>query len=128
MDNKRIGSIGEELAVSYLRKEGYKILDRNYIPQIISGPRVGEIDIVALKGKIVVFVEVKTSLEGSLIEPEERVNITKQKKLVKSAETYILEKDLPPDQQWQIDIISLIINQSGKKVNMKHLKNTICQE
>ncbi len=54
MKTKDIGKSGEDIAVRFLKKSGYKIVERNF-----SVPRMGEIDIVALDGEYVVFVEVR---------------------------------------------------------------------
>jgi putative endonuclease len=51
---RALGDAGEDLAAAALKKQGYKILDRNYLTPL------GEIDLIARQGKTVVFVEVKT--------------------------------------------------------------------
>lgn len=93
------GRKGEELAREYLIEKGYEILDTNWICNH------REIDIVALKGDLLVFIEVKTraSLEFEL--PKEAVTLKKQKNLVKAADDYIQEKDI--DLDGRFDIISV---------------------
>ena len=66
MEAKEIGNLGEKIAEEYLKKQGYKILKRNYIPKFLSGPQRGEIDIVAKKKDALFFVEVKTLLASSV--------------------------------------------------------------
>ena len=63
------GKIGENIAVSYLEKIGYKIIDRNF------ECRQGEIDIVALDNDIIVFIEVKTRASALYGLPKEAVNV-----------------------------------------------------
>lgn len=52
MKTKELGIFGENIALNYLKKKGYRILDRNYFKKWASGPFKGEIDIIAQKHKI----------------------------------------------------------------------------
>ena len=77
MNNKVLGNKGEEAAAAYLENHGYTVRERNYRSQ------TGEIDIIASRGRMMVFVEVKT--RGSLAYgmPSEAVNIAKQRKIIR---------------------------------------------
>ena len=75
---KALGSKGEDLAIQFLKKKGYRIIDRNYKTS------VGEIDIIARDGNTIVFVEVKTRTDDSFGYPFEAVNKKKRQKLQKS--------------------------------------------
>ncbi len=81
--NKKLGGFGEEEVSKYLENKGYRILTRNYIC------RFGEIDIVALDKKCLVFVEVKTRTSSKFGAPENAVNYWKQRHLRLSAMCYI---------------------------------------
>lgn len=86
--NKAIGDYGERLAIKYLKKQGYKILKTNY------KLKIGEIDIIALDGEFLVFVEVKyrsTALYGL---PNEAVDKYKREKIKRVAMYYLMEKDM----------------------------------
>ncbi len=83
--NKVIGDKGEDAAVRYLKRNGYKILDRNY------NVRGGEIDIVAKDGEVIVFAEVKTRSSTDYGDPKEAVTYTKRQRLTKAAEHYMLK-------------------------------------
>lgn len=74
-----IGRAGEDYTVNWLRRQGYRILARNW------RCRWGEVDIVAQKGDIVAFVEVKTRRPGAMVSPLEAVTRTKQRRLLKTA-------------------------------------------
>jgi len=125
MDTKRTGYFGERIAENYLRKKGYQILDRNYAFRIPGSPQKGEIDIVVQKSGIISFVEVKLLRNpAALISPEEKVNFSKQRKLVKTAETWLLSKKIPLNSKWQIDVIAIGINPNGK-VEINHFENAI---
>ncbi|MCD6550580.1 YraN family protein [bacterium] len=129
MNRKTIGILGEKIAVEYLRQKGYKILERNYSPKFVSGPMYGEIDIVAKKGDILSFVEVKTQVcksgEVRNFFPEDRVNYSKQRKIIKTSKTYLLENNLTSETKWQIDILAIGIFLKEKKAKIRHIKNAV---
>lgn len=83
MTTKEIGQIGEDAAVNYLVSQGYVILDRNW--------RCGhlELDIVALDGDFLVFVEVKTREVNSILSPRDAITKTKQMNLINAANGYV---------------------------------------
>ena len=60
MNTKETGSLGEKIAERFLKKKGYHILDKNYSSKFVSGPQKGEIDIIAKKGDIITYIEVKS--------------------------------------------------------------------
>ncbi len=113
---RKFGNIGEDIAVKYLKKSGYLILDRNY------STKFGEIDIVAKINKEIVFVEVKSSSEGSNIFPESNLTTQKLNKFVKSAEVY-LNKEISLLENWRFDLIAIVINKEKRKASLKHFKN-----
>lgn len=81
----RVGSQGENAAAQALKRSGYKILEQNYRCAL------GELDLVALEGKTLVFVEVKSgSAQGFM--PRERVDFKKRKKLSQVAMFYLKQK------------------------------------
>lgn len=88
MARARVGRAGEEEAVKLLRREGYKILARNY------RCRHGEIDIVAFESGEIVFVEVKSRLTDGKGTALEAVTPAKQRKIARVAEQFLLERDL----------------------------------
>jgi len=124
---KRLGRLGERLAKNYLKKQGHKILALNYRKPW------GEIDIVASKqssdgNSILIFVEVKTGEKTASLRfgpPEEKVGPRKQRKLIRLAQGYLLAKKYPPDTNWQIDVISVEIDEETKIATLKHIKNAV---
>lgn len=130
MSTKELGSLGEKIAISYLKKRGYKILDKNYSSKFVSGPQRGEVDIIAKKDDVINFIEVKTLSQNyggsiSAISPEEKVDYLKQKKLVKMAESWLMEKKIALDSPWQIDVVSIRIDSDSKKAKIRHFKNAL---
>jgi len=130
MDTKEIGALGEKVASEYLKRKGHKILARNYVPKFVSGPQRGEIDIVAKKKDIISFVEVKTLTENgreqfSAILPEDKVDYQKQRKILKMAENWLMEKKIPLNSKWQIDVIAIKIDLNNRKARIRHFKNAV---
>jgi len=119
-DSKALGILGEKIAKKYLEKKGYKILAQNYIPGW-AGFGKKEIDIIAQKENLIVFFEVKTLQENNIFSPEEKVNYQKRKRIIKVAESFLLEKRIPLEQKWQIDVISIKINLNKAKI--RHFEN-----
>lgn len=110
------GKWGEDIAAKFLRKKGYKILDRNY------SCRFGEMDIIACKGEFLVFVEVKTRKNGEHGLPREFVTAAKQARLLRTAEHYLMEhgSDLQP----RFDVVEVYPPQGlFAKANVCHLEN-----
>ena len=84
MKNKTKGDLGEEAAVKYLKKQKYKIIARNYRAV------TGEIDIIALDGKTLVFAEVKTRFGA----PSLAVTGEKRLKIAKTAQSFISQNEI----------------------------------
>jgi len=126
MYTRGIGNLGERIAENYLRKKKYQILDKNYIFRIPGSPQKGEIDIVAKKEDIISFIEVKSIRGLSSIDPEEKVNFSKQRKLRMTAESWLMKKKIPLNSKWQIDVIAIKIG--DKKVEVSHFENAIGYE
>ena len=121
---KDLGKLGEEIARDYLKKKRYQILDRNYVFKIPGSPQRGEIDIVAKKEDTICFVEVKTLKDSKVpILPEGKVNFPKKRKLIATAESWLMKNKIPLESKWQIDVISIEIQGNKKKIS--HFENAI---
>ena len=89
MSRQELGQRGEECAAAFLERKGYRIAARNY------RAKVGEIDIIAWQDReTLVFVEVKTRTGLSYGKPAEAVNYYKQRKIIRTAQWYLLEKHI----------------------------------
>ena len=124
MPSKELGILGEKIAENYLKKKGYKILDKNYSFRIF-GPQKGEIDIIAEKDKTICFVEVKTLSSDKIINPEQKVDYLKQRKIIKTAQSWLMKNKIPFDSPWQIDVVAIKIDLKNKKARIRHLKNAV---
>lgn len=113
---KTIGDKGEDYAVLYLKKHGYKILERNY------HKTCGEIDIIARNKEYLVFVEVKTRKQNPFAEPSYAVNFSKQQHLRNTAEIYIDENSL--DEPCRFDVCEVFVNSDNLKlVNINYIED-----
>jgi putative endonuclease len=126
MSTKQTGILGEKIAQRYLKNKGYRILDTNYSFRISSSPQKGEMDIVAKKGDTIHFVEVKAlrQAQGEHFLPEDKVDIQKQRKIIKTAESWLMKNEIPLDSKWQIDVVSIImISSDNKKAKIRYFQN-----
>jgi putative endonuclease len=112
-EHNQLGKQGEEIATTYLLKQGYLILDVNW--------RAGrnEIDIIAKDKGFLVIIEVKSRRSDTFMEPEEAVTKEKQQSLIRAANAYIYRKNI--NLEARFDIISIIHNKNETRIN--HLKD-----
>ncbi|MBX4198869.1 YraN family protein [Candidatus Parcubacteria bacterium] len=116
-DKRRIGDIGENVACVFLEKHGFKILDRNYLR------KWGELDIIAQKGNVVHFVEVKSVSHVTNIRAEENMHPGKLKRLHRAIQTYLMEKKI--DLDWQLDLVAVKIDETTRTAKAEILENII---
>lgn len=109
---------GEDAAAEYLRRRKYLILQRNYRCP------AGEIDLIAVRGKALVFVEVKTRTDLSRGEPYEAVTPRKQRKLWRVAEHYLQEREaeIKKYKDYRFDAVSILMPEH-EDVRIEHLQN-----
>ena len=110
------GKLGEDLAATYLKKNGFKILERNF------RIRGGEIDIIATEKETLVFIEVKTRKTDEFGTPLEAITPWKMKALIKAAEFYKHTHDKLPDLM-RIDAVSVMLDSDNNPVSIKLVKN-----
>ena len=118
-EKRRIGDLGESVAVNYLRSGGYVILDQNY-----QRPW-GEIDIVAKRKKKIHFIEVKTVahetsiklrkyVEAGVFRPEQQVDMHKKRRLRKIIDTWLQQRQPEIDYDLQVDIYAVYLVEPEK--------------
>lgn len=111
------GKRGEDIAVAYLRKKGYQILERNF------RLRNGEIDIIALHENILVFIEVKTRTSRLFGTPLEAISFFKLRSLVRTANVYKYTRNNLPEAM-RIDAIAVkFLDPEGVDFEIEHMKN-----
>jgi putative endonuclease len=105
----KLGKLGEDLAVEYLRKKDYIILERNYTWD------KAEVDIIGIKNDKVVFVEVKTRMSPYLSDPALMVPMKKQRQIIKVADAYM--KQRTDNLTAQFDIVFVVTNKDYTIIN-----------
>lgn len=100
-DFLQMGKRGEALAWNYLRKQGYFLLEKNF------RTRFGEIDIIARKQGVVVFIEIKTRRDTSFGFPEEAVDARKQAKMIRCAQAYLQARGME-ERPVRFDVLSVL--------------------
>lgn len=111
---KETGSFGEDQAVDFLLKNGYKIVQRNW--RYLKG----EIDIIAKKGEWLVFVEVKTRSTTDFGSPEEFVTSRQQKLIINTAHQYIISHDR--HEEARFDVIAVVVR-NNKIDQIQHIES-----
>ena len=121
----RTGALGEQIACTFLIRKGYKIIETNYRKPW------GEIDVIAVKGGVVRFVEVKTltgdtdvlSRESSGYRPEENIHSAKLRKIVRTAMLYMESRG--DDREYQIDAIAVILDPITRRARCRHYEQIL---
>ncbi len=117
----KLGKTGERIAEKFLKEKGYFILAKNYRKPW------GEIDIIAEQNKEIIFVEVKTRTSNNKnpVLPETAVNYYKQRKIIKTAQTYLLEKSYHEETPWRIDVIAIEVSALKEHPLITHIENAV---
>lgn len=115
-DPGTLGQRGEAAAARYLRRLGYKILVRGDRVQL------GELDLVAVDGRTLVFVEVKTRRSTDAGDPSDAVDLVKQKRLTRLALGYMKRHGLLTYPA-RFDIIAVVWPAGARKPQIDHIKN-----
>ncbi|MDE2399469.1 MAG: YraN family protein [Patescibacteria group bacterium] len=129
-EKQKTGEIGENIAEKFLVKHGFSVLDRNYTK------KWGEIDIVAKKDNKLYFVEVKSvshlpsetlvKSEGEDgYNPEDNMHPWKMKRLSRTIQTYLLDKKIDDDIEWQVDLLVVYLDLKTKKAKVKVVSDVI---
>lgn len=107
--NLTLGKLGEQIAVQYLKNKGYEILEQNWRAYR------KEIDIIAIDGKDIVFVEVKTRKNDDFGSPEMAVNRRKRAHIYSAANAYYQTHKI--DQDVRFDVVAIVYNDGHPQIN-----------
>jgi putative endonuclease len=125
-EKRKIGDFGETITCQFLMKHGFTIIERNYLKPW------GEIDVIARKDKLVHFIEVKSVVRDNFVSvthetdeyrPEDNVHEAKLKRLARTMQTYLLEKGI--DNDWQFDVAVVYIEKGLKRAKVRLLSNIV---
>ncbi len=128
---QKIGEIGENLAVRFLVKHNFLILERNYTK------KWGEIDIIAEKKNKLYFIEVKSVTVADVknllgehetsddYRPEDNMHPWKLKRLSRTIQTYLLSKEIPDEKEWQVNLLVVFLSLEKKQAKIRVVKDII---
>ena len=111
-----LGKKGEDMVTNFLIKNGHTILKRNYLC------RFGEIDIIAQKEDTLLFVEVKSRKENSLVSPKEAVDSHKISRMIKASQDYLSKTVEELELQPRFDVAEVTLKDDGK-FHLNYIKN-----
>jgi putative endonuclease len=108
---KELGKKGEDLALRYLKKNGYRVYETNYVC------KMGEVDIIAKEKDTLAFIEVKTRTSTAFGPPQLAVNAAKQMQLSKVALYFLKEKGLG-DIKARFDVVAIVLGPRGPEIDL----------
>jgi putative endonuclease len=114
--NKLLGTFGEDMAKDSLEKEGYRILERNF------SCKAGELDIIAMEGDTIAFIEVKCRTGTGYGNPSEAVSYYKQNRIVKSA-LFFMTKHKIFDYMCRFDVVEVLTDGTKECTTINLIKN-----
>lgn len=110
-DASSVGKLGEQLAAQFLEEKGYTILERNY------RYGHGELDIIAEKDGMLIFIEVKTKKFGDFGDPIHWITRGKQKQMGRIARGYLYERNIT-DRDCRFDVVLVTWEQGLWKIDL----------
>lgn len=141
-----VGELGEHFAAKHLVSRQFVIKEKNY------RKKWGELDIIAEKNGVLYFIEVKSVVTNGYVSrvtslgllfwrvscetkdstlnvdehfPEENIHFWKQRRMARAIQTYLLEKCILEDKEWQIDVIAVFLDFSRKRAIIRHLEDVV---
>ncbi len=129
--NQKIGQKGEYFARKFLVERGFTVIECNYTK------KCGEIDIVALFGETIHFIEIKTltaasfgdvpreTLRTDYINPLENVTRSKLLKMKRTIACYLWERGVPRETPWTVDIVSVIVPRETGGARVSLLRDVV---
>lgn len=116
--NFKKGRRGEEIAASYLKNKGFKILEQNF------RTRFGEIDLIASKNSVLHFIEVKLKVGDRFGSPEDMINRNKIMQVVKTAQAYMLINHISKTiSRTQVDAVCVVLNDKKEVERLNYYEN-----
>lgn len=117
---RRTGQIAEDLVTQSLIDQSWEIVDRN------ARTRYGELDIIALDGPVLVFLEVKGARAGTRFGPEKpilSIDFTKQRQVRRLGTAWMAERrEFPPFDDIRFDAVGVTLDRAGRPIEIEHIK------
>ena len=114
IENFSKGRKGEDIAAKFLEEKGFTVLERNW------HTRFGELDVIAIKDDVIVFVEVKLKVGDLFGTPEEMINKRKMFQVLNTAEMYLLKDPKLKALKRRIDAVCIVANKEGDVIRINH--------
>ncbi|MFQ5839350.1 MAG: YraN family protein [Candidatus Methylomirabilales bacterium] len=111
-----LGAAGEQVARAFLEQAGYKILRENY------RSRLGEIDLIAMEGEVLVFVEVKARQSRRFGTPQEAVGGEKQRQILRVASAFLMESRLG-EIPCRFDVVAVTFRKGARGPMVEHIRD-----
>lgn len=130
-ERRKTGNLGEDLASRFLMKQGFNIIERNYLR------KCGEIDIVAKNNGKLHFIEVKSvscetmpdvsheTIAKDDFKPEDNIHSWKLERISKTIHLYLMEKSVSSETEWYFDVITVYIDKVRRISRINMLKNIV---
>jgi putative endonuclease len=123
---KRLGDVAEELAAAHLRAAGCRIVARNARIRYVEMAIAGELDIVAMDGRTLTFVEVKAGRAGSVIGPASpvlAVGSQKQRRLRRLARAWLVTEAAPWHGAIRFDVVGVTVDRAGRMTEIEWIRD-----
>ncbi|MEE0945703.1 MAG: YraN family protein [Acutalibacteraceae bacterium] len=116
-DSFGLGKKGEEITADFLKKHGFIIFKQNY------HSRFGEIDIIAEKGDLLLFVEVKTRFADNMVSPADAVDFRKRQRMRLTAKTFLNKTFIDYKCRYDVSEVTVRIEDGEYKYSLNYIKN-----
>ena len=110
----QIGKMGEDAAVGFLKRKGYKIIQRNY------KNKLGEIDIIAKDSSALCFIEVKTRADENFAPAENAITPAKKTRMSRTARYFLAANNIN-DRALRFDVVTIVLNDTSRE-EIRHYK------
>ena len=121
-EKQKIGNLGEDLACRFLVSKDFRVIERNY------RKKWGEIDVIAVKDGVLHFVEVKAMAalhNNGGHRPEDNVHKWKKLRLSRAIRTYLLDRHVSDETEFEIDVLALVLDFETKKAKIRFVQNVL---
>lgn len=126
---QKIGELGEQIAVTFLTNHGFSVLERNFTKPW------GELDIIAEMDEKLYFIEVKSvsrekkrqnsNLDYKDYRPEENMHPLKIRKIYRTVQTYLADREVPDSIDWQVDLVCVYLDSEKRQAKVKRIENIV---
>lgn len=119
MHNQKIGQLGEQIATQFLLKKNHRIITTNY------HSRYGEIDLISIHNKKLIFIEVKTRISNRFGTPLESITYKKRQRMLKTALHFINNTTQKLPFSWSFHLVAIQLNKDNSLKEIHHIKNIL---